>query len=290
MLRRVPRNDPLVAACAAQQRDLIEQLAGGITSATTWSDRVARITFLAVALDEMRHNLLDLQAAEPRRAAAAAAAIAGLAADRAATAHLLTDFTAGARAAGWDGTDPVRATADAEEHAHDQLQRRRTELGPDAADTRAAQLANLRQRIDRIRTQIELHPAPEWAGWGLEYRRGLPDQLAAAREELTGLEHPAAPPTAGAANPTAAPREAAGGRRDERPPRDPVITTTGTTTGTHTGMRTRTRTRRRRTPRMCPPSPRCRPPAATRWCRRCRPWEFPPRTRPSFPTSPTTCC
>ena len=114
MLRRVPRNDPLVAACAAQQQDLIEQLAGGITSATTWSDRVARITFLAVALDEMRHNLLDLQAAEPRRAAAAADAIAGLAADRAATAHLLTDFTAGARAAGWDGTDPVRAAADAQ--------------------------------------------------------------------------------------------------------------------------------------------------------------------------------
>ena len=289
MLRRVPRNDPLVAACAAQQQDLIEQLAGGITSATTWSDRVARITFLAVALDEMRHNLLDLQAAEPRRAAAAADAIAGLAADRAATAHLLTDFTAGARAAGWDGTDPVRAAADAEEHAHDELQRRRTELGPDAADTRAAQLAYLRQRIDRIRTQIELHPAPEWAGWGLEYRRGLPDQLAAAREELTGLEHPAAPPTAGGANPTAAPREA---------PRDVAVAGS-------------TASRERSAPPADTPDASFTDPglpaeathaayvsalAALQAASRdacvgaAGHGSSPPRTRPSFPTSPTTCC
>ena len=149
---------------------------------------------------------LDLQAAEPRRAAARRTRCRARRRPRrhGAPAHRLHR---GPQRPG--GTEPIRcARQPMPRSTHTTSYSDADTRRPGAADTRAAQLADLRQRIDRIRTQIELHPAPEWAGWGLEYRRGLPDQLAAAREELTGLEHPAAPPTAGGADPTAAPREA----------------------------------------------------------------------------------
>lgn len=220
------RPDPLVSASAARQQDLVEQLAGGITVATAWPDRVVRVTFLAAALQEMRHDLLDLQDAEPDRADAVGEALNHLDTDREAAAQLLDTYGRRARDdASWDGANPVLSAAQSEGRAHDALRTTRAELGPDDAATATAHVTYLQRRVDRLAVQTRLHPAPqrlwEGKGWARSHREGLADQLEAAQAELdvaavdrAALTDPAAatsPPPPGLSAPATA---SAAGRPD----------------------------------------------------------------------------
>lgn len=185
--------DPLIAAAAQRQQELVEQLAGRITSATPWPGRVARITYLVAALDEMRHDLLDVLDAEPARSAAVSEALSGLGPDRVAADQLLEEVGQRARhEAGWDGTNPIRAAALAESTARDELRGAQAAHGA-IADRPTAQVTYLERRVERLALQIRLHPAPpDGPSWGLAYREDLPDQLAAARGDL---EQPLSPTT-----------------------------------------------------------------------------------------------
>ncbi|MDN5751132.1 MAG: hypothetical protein L0H64_21920, partial [Pseudonocardia sp.] len=120
-----------------------------------------RITFLAAALEEMRHDLLDVMDAEPAWGDAVTQALDRLDPDRVAAAQMLEEFSHRARHdAGWDGANPVHSAALAESSARGALRATRAELGPDVADTLTAHVTYLQRRVDRLDVQTRLHPAP----------------------------------------------------------------------------------------------------------------------------------
>ena len=133
--------------------------------------------------------------------------------------------------------------------------------------------SHLRQRIDRIRTQIELHPAPGGQAGsrpaaGCRTNSPQPARSSPASNIPPRRRRPAEPPHG---RPPGSPRDVAVAAqpRVARAVRSPADTPDASSPPTPVSQR------RRRTPRMQSARPRCRPPAATRWCRRCRPWEFP---------------
>ena len=109
-------------SAARRRREVVDQLAGSITSATRLPDRVVRITFLVAALEDLRRDLVDNHADEPEQVAAA---LLGLDTDRSAAASLLDQFTDAALEAGWDGQNPIREAAAAEDRAWEQLRQTR---------------------------------------------------------------------------------------------------------------------------------------------------------------------
>ena len=173
---------------ALRRREVVDQLAGSITSATRLPDRVVRVTFLVAALEELRRDLVDNHADEPEQVEAA---LVGLDTDRSAAASLLDQFTDAALEAGWHGQNPIREATEAEDRAWELLRQTR-EPDRSTAEAAAAQLTYLRQRADRLRLQIDLYPASPRAdgtpNWGRRYRQGLPEQLDTAHAQIAELE------------------------------------------------------------------------------------------------------
>ena len=192
----------LVDGAAQRRREVVDQLAGSITSATRPPDRVVRITFLTAALEDLRRDLVDNHADEPEQLAAA---LLGLDTDRSAAASCSTSSPMlPARPAGTVRTRSGRPRR-REDRAWEQLRHTRAtdRSTPEAA---AAQLTYLRERADRLRLQIDLYPAsPQPDGspsWGRSYRSSLPEQLDTALAQIAELERgtDAAPTRAAAAD------------------------------------------------------------------------------------------